>query len=263
MHYRRGGVIALLCLVAMLLLWQLNTSRISILQEDTSSVEWTSRVLANQSDDSVISTGLPTSSVSNTRETTPLAKEVDSEKPLFDGNVCEFLQRAGAPMKIWSDNIERILQSSKIRGDRRFRLRDKTAYILKLISPRLGLSTKSLTRDWTTVERIMTKLQARLEFLQNAKDPEWKRLHPHEPPFIEIVVLGGSVTYGINCHTGVNRVNVGACAWVSRLSHFLNIFAGGQAVRVSAFAFGGTNSATGQAILANDMLPVSDPDIRK
>jgi hypothetical protein len=75
--------------------------------------------------------------------------------------------------------------------------------------------------------------------------------------------MGGSVTKGVNCKTGIKDYHDVECSWAVRLETLLNNLAGDRVVDVHLAAVGGTNSATAQAMLEYDLLPekMREPDI--
>jgi hypothetical protein len=81
------------------------------------------------------------------------------------------------------------------------------------------------------VERIWTILEARR-----------KRQHPvHDAPPLRIMVVGGSVTEGVDCQQ-MDTIVGRACSWPARLESFINRFLGYDAVQITNIAQGGTNT---------------------
>jgi lysophospholipase L1-like esterase len=175
--------------------------------------------------------------------------------------VCAMLATPFAPSagSLWMHNLDRIHKASRLPEDKDFSASDFTAQVLQMISPRLPMSVKSLTRERTLVDSIMKKAFARYQYLKQgdhgaASSP---------PPPVRILVMGGSVTKGVNCFSSIKGVNRFLCAWPNRLENMINQLFGGKLVEVKAVGMGGTNSATGATILEHDLLPADakNPDI--
>lgn len=189
---------------------------------------------------------------------------------LLDSNfgsqsLCEQIGKLPSPHQLWSDNLPNILQASRLQLDKDYALQEATATVLKQITSRLPRSIKTLPTE--DLSRLTTKLEQRLSFLKNPVGAA--------PPPISITVLGGSVTAGVNCATGVYGISNHRCAWPIRLEQFINNMvqstlglesrngAEENLVTVHTLAVGGTNTATGKAVLEFDILPeeASHPDI--
>jgi hypothetical protein len=176
--------------------------------------------------------------------------------------VCQKLASASA-MSLWVKNIDHILAAGKQPGDPTFKLQDMTAQVLKLITPRLPLSPRSFTRDWEKVEYLLNKVYARYQYIQD-DTKKGKEGHDETPPSpLKIVIMGGSVTMGINCYTSVKRVRISQCAWAARLPVLINTLAGGKLVEVINISVGGVNTGTARSFLEYDLLPVQaqNPDV--
>jgi len=175
---------------------------------------------------------------------------------LLPSNMCKAIAGYSAS-GLWIDHIDEIFWASQLRRDTSFKLHDKTAEALRIVSPRLEWGQKSSSHDWKTMERIMQKAVTLSEYHSSGKNAE------EAPPRIRIVVMGGSVTKGVNCFTGVSGSDISKCAWSARLEDFVNNMAGFPLVQVHNMAIAGSNSQTGQAILEHKMLPkhAQDPDI--
>jgi hypothetical protein len=170
---------------------------------------------------------------------------------LNESAMCQSLASTSA-MALWVDHIDRIHAASRLRLDRKWKLHDLTAQVLQLVTPRLPLSVKTLPRDVASVGALLEKTHARYEYLHAPKD---RRRGLPQPPPVKIVVLGGSVTAGVNCFSGVGGSDVGKCAWPVRLEGFINGMAQGQLVQVHVFAVGGSNTKTATVLLEYDLLP--------
>jgi hypothetical protein len=173
-------------------------------------------------------------------------------------NICEILDNQ-SPASLWAQNLKRILRASQSPLDVDYQLQIPTAQVLKVITPRLHSGLKSTPRDWQALENVIETTNRRLAYL-NAKK-EGHLIEEARP--LKILVLGGSVTKGVNCKTGIKDYHDVECSWVVRLETLLNNLAGERVVDVHLAAVGGTNSATAQAMLEYDLLPekMREPDI--
>lgn len=177
---------------------------------------------------------------------------------ILHGSICGILGNH-APMSLWARNIEHILRASQSPLDVEYALQVPTAQVLKIITPRLHNGLKSTPRDWQAVENVIETTNRRLAFLQAKKDG----LLVEEARPLKILILGGSVTKGVNCKTGIKEYHDDECCWATRLETLLNNLSGDRVVDVHLAAVGGTNSATAQAMLQYDLLPetMREPDI--
>jgi hypothetical protein len=210
----------------------------------------------------VAKTDLPL--LSNPNRTSRLENSTLVPTASNDGNnpICVMLATPFVPSagSLWMHNLDRIHKASRLIEDTDFFASSFTAQVLQMISPRLPMSVKSLTRERTLVDSIMKKVYARYQYLKQG-DPGAASTPP--PPPVRIVVMGGSVTKGVNCISGIKGVNRFQCAWPNRLESMINQLFGGDLVEVKAVGMGGTNSATGATILGHDLLPADakNPDI--
>ena len=162
---------------------------------------------------------------------------------------------------IWGHMFNRIHQSSRLLQDTQYTQKDVTAQLLQLVSPRLPNSVKTVIRnDWDIVDTILRKGYHRYESLQ--KDSLQINSDKESPP-VQILVMGGSVTRGVNCHANVKGVDRFQCAWPNRLEQLINQIFGGTLVKVHVVGMGGSNSATASALFEYDLLPsaAKNPDI--
>jgi len=92
------------------------------------------------------------------------------------------------------------------------------------------------------------------------------------PAPVTILVMGGSVTMGINCYSPGWKVTSLRCAWAFRLESFLNQLAGfgeiyqrgddsTKLVRVINKSSGGLNSAVGETLLRYEMMGPNTYDV--
>jgi hypothetical protein len=127
-------------------------------------------------------TSLPTASASN-----------GGNNPICAMLATPFAPSAGS---LWMHNLDRIHQASRLAQDKDFSASDFTAQVLHVISPRLPLSVKSQTRERSVLDSIMKKAFARYQYLKQGDDGTAST----PPPPVRIVVMGGSVTKGVNCY---------------------------------------------------------------
>jgi hypothetical protein len=237
-----------------------------------------------------------TSTVDSTEKQRALAKEAFPKHPLCRLFATTTTTTAAnqtpvalvpSAMSLWMSHLDDIHRASRLPQDARAYVgRNITTQLLELLSPRLPLSVKSVVRDWTSVDAIMNKAYLRYDYLTNQKETWPSDLPP--PPPVKIVVMGGSVTMGINCNSGLPRGKPNLCAWSDRLYHLINqvfdtqsgtgsqqqqqpqlphrqdfFLQGNPLVQIESLASGGTNSAIGARILEYDILPaaMSNPDI--
>jgi hypothetical protein len=176
--------------------------------------------------------------------------------------ICAMLATPFTPSagSLWMHNIDRIHQASRLAQDKDFSASDFTAQVLHMISPRLPHSVKSHTRERASVDSIMKKAFARYQYL---KQGGGGAASSTPTPPVRIVVMGGSITKGVNCDASIEGVDRILCAWPNRLQNMINQLFGGKVVEVKAVGMGGTNSATGATILEYDLLPTyaKNPDI--
>jgi hypothetical protein len=177
-------------------------------------------------------------------------------------SLCEWAERQN-PLHLWMENLPSILAASQLSMDTDYALQFVTGAVLQEVTHRLPRSVKTLpTTDYT---RVIDKLEKRFRYLLNPTT------FAEEPPPVTITVLGGSVTMGTNCYTGIRRLHLGRCAWPARLERLVNSLVqstlpansttrNSQLVKVHTLATGGTNTATGQVVLKYDLWP-EVPDI--
>ena len=170
---------------------------------------------------------------------------------LNESAMCQSLASTSA-IALWVGNIDKIHDASRLRLDRKWKLHDLTAQVLQLITPRLPLSAKTLPRDVVSVEALLRKAHARYEYLHA---PKSRRRGLAAPPPVKIVVLGGSVTAGVNCYSGIGGSDLERCAWPARMKGLINGMAQGELVEVHVFALGGSNTNTASVLLEYDLLP--------
>ena len=214
---------------------------------------------------------------SGLRPSTDPANDKGIKEDLLRSPVCHPFASASS-MSLWLQHIESILNATKHPKDRKFVLHDFTSKILRLITPRLPLGVKTLPRFMATsnttiinpIQKILEKGYARYQYLRGEPWHAYDHSQQQEPPPVKILVLGGSVTMGINCYLPSIKISSGECAWTRRLEILVNQFFAPpgmtiprRLIRVTTVASGGTNTRVGQTILSDDLLPekARNPDI--
>ena len=182
----------------------------------------------------------------------------ETQNSVKRGSLCEMLDNE-SPMAVWTQNIKSVLKASQSPLDAEYALRNQTAQVLKIITPRLHNGLKSAPRDWQAIENVIETVNRRLTFLKAKK--EARSVQEARP--LKILVMGGSVTKGVGCETGIKDYRDIECCWSTRLFTLLNSLLGDHVVDVHLAAVSATNSATGQVMLKYDLLPeeMREPDI--
>lgn len=157
-------------------------------------------------------------------------------------------QHASA-LALWTENLGKIHNASQLLpNDSDYEFSDLTAQLLHLISPRLPNSVKTLPRDWKSVTYVLEEvLYPRWRYVI-----EGKKKNNEIPRRVKIVVMGGSVVYGMNClQVFSNKVRHSLsreeCAWPYRLQQFLDAMVGRNAkglFEVHTIAMGGSNTVS-------------------
>lgn len=166
-------------------------------------------------------------------------------------------------IQFWTEHFSTILAASQMSLDEHYRLQSVTARVLEQIMMRLPRSVKTLpTTDFSPV---IEKLERRYRYLQNPDS------FAEAPPPVIITILGGSVTIGNGCYTGIKHLDERRCAWPARLDQFIhnlvqstlpktNFTSTEQLATVQSLAIGATNTALGQFVIKYDLWP-EIPDI--
>ena len=172
----------------------------------------------------------------------------------------------------WSSHIDLLLERSQLPEDKKFKEKDRIEWVLRQITHRLPRGVQHLPRDWSAMETVLHKLIARYHHLKSpAKTTKANTI----PPPVTILVMGGSVTMGINCYRprgGGLSPTQKQCAWAARLESFLNQLAGfgetyqrgddsTKLVKVINRSVGGYNSAVGETILRYEMFGPNTCDV--
>ena len=175
-------------------------------------------------------------------------------------------------LQLWIRHASKVHASSRLHDDIDYIRHDFTAELLALITPRLEYSVKTLTKDWNLVAHLLKKFYKRYRYLLKRKrdgenqtddDDDFGRDDSQEevPPPLRIAVMGGSVTLGIQCKTGIpghpyHDSTTKYCAWPHRLESFVNEYFGiGQLIEVHNEGVGATNTDVGNTILRYNVIP--------
>jgi len=168
----------------------------------------------------------------------------------------------------WSSHLDLLLEQSQLPEDKQFQEKDLVEWALHRITHRLPRGVQHLPRDWSSLETVLDKLVARYQHLKSP--PTKSNTVPPAP--VTILVMGGSVTMGINCYSPGRKVTTLRCAWAFRLESFLNQLAGfgeiyqrgddsTKLVRVINKSSGGMNSAVGETLLRHEMMGPNTYDV--
>jgi hypothetical protein len=216
----------------------------------------------------------------------------------FSNDICgrSALLSTRSTFSLWMEHLPQILLNSRLRQDKHFQLHDLTLQVLQLYTPRLPLSVRTVTRHPKhALQALFEKTKARYDYLMQqhqqqthggkSKSKKSSTATSIPPPVVKIVVLGGSVTAGVNCISGVGNANLGLCAWPARLETLINGMVHEHImiqppppkqqqsklqpslplplVQVHVFAIGGSNTQTATTLLEYDLLPTpaQNPDI--
>jgi hypothetical protein len=188
----------------------------------------------------------------------------DSTKYPFS-SVCEWAAPKN-PINLWTEHLPTILAASRLSKDEDYTLQGITARILQEATMRLPRSVKTIPT--TDISHVMEKLERRYRYLL---DPD---SFVDKPPPVIITILGGSVTSGNNCYTGIKGLQEKHCAWPIRLQQFIDALvqftlpnttttsssSSENLVTVQSLATGATNTAIGRMVIEFDLWP-EVPDI--
>ena len=173
---------------------------------------------------------------------------------------------------VWSSHLDLLLERSQLPADKKFEEKELAEWALHQITHRLPRGVQHLPRDWSSVETVLDKLVARYRHLKSPAATTTTTEANTTPPPVTILVMGGSVTMGINCWSPGYKVSNLSCSWPFRLESFLNQLAGfgenyrrrddsTKLVKVINVARGGLNSDIGEALLRYEMLGPNTYDV--
>lgn len=239
------------------------------IEELVADLEMTKRLLAHEKNQSsACSSNVASDALHKHEDEAPIAvsssSQSQSQSRHLHHSVCDYLSTRSS-MGLWTQNLERIHKAGQLRQDKRNQEHNLIATILHLISPRLPMSTKSIPRDWKPVQALIAKANAWYHYStsnSNSTSNSTSNSSATAPPDpIRILVMGGSVTMGINCNSFRGReMDSSKCAWSNRLENFLNNFfhhphSSEPMFRVEAIATGGINTDVGRAVWEYDLVP--------
>ena len=117
---------------------------------------------------------------------------------------CSVIGPSASALSIWHQHLDKIFNASHHRDDEQFIWHDFTARLLHFVTPRLQHSVQNLPTDWDKVGTILDILYERVHYLAQdekllGKDKIKNRREVHVPRPLRILIMGGSVTVGINC----------------------------------------------------------------
>ena len=180
---------------------------------------------------------------------------------------------------IWSRNLTRIAEATT---DHELSFAFMADMLLIASPHRLQLGVETLPgRDYEPVKRAIDIAYARYKYVQalDLVNTTNKTIdEEQEPPKLQILVMGGSVTAGVRCRELIdNPVNLDPknrlflrdfaarldCAWPNRLQNFINNIMG-DVVEVTNAAVRATDSSVGQTMLEGEGMNTgmpSHPDI--
>jgi len=192
------------------------------------------------------------------------------QQQLHPHAVCQYLPTpTPTALSLWIQNINGILEATRLPQDLQFKFHDFTTQLLQIITPRLYRSIKTLPHEWDSVEHVMTVAWERYQYMQLSPEDRIKLGRPPPRP-VKILVMGGSLLVGTNCRKvltelGINNMRLPnrSCTWSSRLQGFLNSLFKSDVFEVTKVAMGGTNTETGNVIWKYDLIPeeARNPDI--
>jgi len=149
----------------------------------------------------------------------------------------------------WNENIKSIFQASRHSNDDNYAWHDFTAELMKEMTPRLPQSVKYLPfRQWTQVGHILDVAFQRYRYVQEHNQSSNITTHKTEPRKVHILVVGGSVTRGMNCPEYPINDGTNAhihCAWPRRVKNLINNLFGEDIVEIHESVTGGTNTLIG------------------
>jgi len=212
------------------------------------------------------------SSINDAVSTPNTRKDETKEKEEPPTDICSVVSRfpSTSSVSIWRRNLEPIKWTTKHYNDHEFNFHDFHARMMHYLTPqRLQNSVKTLPfNQWEKVGEILDIAFKRYQYIQDQQNGKKQSGGDgKEPRKLRILVMGGSVTAGVNCreNTVLGRpIKLGRrnCAWPRRLEWFLEQFFP-SVVQVDVAAYGGTNTRGGTTIWEYDMFPdnVPHPDI--
>jgi hypothetical protein len=118
--------------------------------------------------------------------------------------------------------------------------------------------TRINTANSNTVRKILEIIERRLKHLQENDDVEADGDDTMDAEPLRIVVLGGSITAGVNCDANPLGLNLKQdCTWPSRLEYMFNegLFGGRKVVKITNMANGGSSTEIGALVMEYQLFP--------
>lgn len=174
--------------------------------------------------------------------------------PAFPGrpgdSACRLLPPGASASSLWTSLLDEILSASVASHPASPPAPETERLLRTAISPaRLRRAVRSRSFIRASVARAAEIIAARLA------DPA------NNPP-LRVAVLGGSVTIGRGCGSGMADRE---CAWPARAEKLINSLAGADIVRVTNLGNGGTSTSQGSVTIKYGMYPgelaKSGPDL--
>jgi hypothetical protein len=183
--------------------------------------------------------------------------------------ICDLLGPSAFTM--WDENIQSIFQASRHSNDDDYTWHDFTAKLMKEITPRLPQSVKYLPfRHWDQVGHILDVVFQRYKHVQQQEYNQANNITTQikEPRKLHILVVGGSVTRGMNCPEYPINDGTNAhihCAWPRRVKNLINNLFGEDIVEIHESVSGGTNTLMGSLMYEYALFrpAIPHPDIGK
>jgi hypothetical protein len=179
-----------------------------------------------------------------------------------------------SPSYIWNRNLDQVFLASRHLQDfkEEYKWHDFTARLLYIINTqRMQNGIKTLPkRYWDQIGYVLEIVWKRYQYVQQQSKLQQKKIQRGDPPRkLHILVMGGSVTMGVQCHNNpveeTSRFSRRNCAWPTRLEQFLNSLVSSQGevledvVQVDVITLGGTNTESAIKIWEYSLFPENMP----
>lgn len=158
-----------------------------------------------------------------------------------------------SPKWIWNKFIPHIVKISKHSDDKKYQWKKFTVELLRNLP----------TLHWSKVEEIINIAHKRYQHIHGIK------LFKKEPRTVNIAILGGSVTKGVNCaafpkHNVSSNFAIMKCNWYSRLKRMLSEIFGSKKGKglfnIELIVLGGANTAVGTEGVKYNLLSQSNEE---
>jgi len=210
-----------------------------------------------------------------------LSEEKEEERIYPESHACSiFKQGTGhegreipSAIQIWKQYLSKVVNATRHEKDniKEFLWHDFTVELLNVMnSQRLQQSVKTLPiHYWDRVGDILDLVHQRWIWLDKNKDSSKTEANSKsEPRKVNILILGGSVTLGVQCHENpvmkALRFGRKPCSWTSRLQQFIKAMTNQRdLVNFNQITLGGTNTASATTFWNYSLFPndVPYPDI--